>query len=693
MAFFNNTESENLSARITNKGRQKIAEGNFNIVYFQIGDSEFDYTFPQLNGTDRVGNPPQKVFYPLDRDAIVKYPYKLSESEITGTTFGNPIQSAETTILTNNMGAAGFVSEYSSTGATVGCDYVEIDITKISGTTTLILPTGVTFYGCEYITIAYHQLTGTDPDNPIISTSANSLVYRVVTGVTGASFNTLTLDRKMPDLSGFSGYATVMCNKCNPFFRGTNVPTPDCVIVTQDPEDRQDPWTMNIVWGKKPAGMDVPYVIDEELSGYTSNVFVSTKEYFGYNSILGQLTNTGTTIVNSLGDVIVVPPDEQHSLAIVHYAEVNNSLEPEKFFKYEDYIAHTDSDDITYFEVYIPYILYHRNTGTTIGARFFMDTVDYYVNSAAQDTKLDKIKYRYLKDENGFNVGKVFVNHKTIIFDDQEIVAALDYKSNRKYTLPIPRVSQIPTDLKCSTNTVGSATPLMAGNTGETMFISYLFVMTGNTGMTGMHCNYYSKVTGTSLNADVAINFSTTDFVFMTNNLSTYKTKYIANKFFVLAQMVNTGEQPLPDGWKIIDFTAEIPNHTVGTYINPVNMRGARFILTYDDYDNASKYDIEDYLGLFPDEPSTAPEFGDTQPFPGSIKFVRATDIHTMRFLINLPSSQFITTQNPTYVAGTSKWITEVALLNENKDVMVIAKTSKPVKRTGTQVIGVKIDL
>ena len=224
MAFFNNIESENISARITNKGRQKIAEGNFNIVYFQIGDSEFDYAFPQLNGTDRVGNPPQKVYYPLDRDAIVKYPYKLSESEITGTTFGNPIQSAEITILTNNMGAAGFVSEYYSSGATVGCDYVEIDITKISGTTTLIIPTGVSFYGCEYITIAYHQLTGTDPDNPNISSSANSLVYRVVTGVTGSSYNTLTLDRKTPDLSAFSGNATVMCNKCNPYFRGENNP-------------------------------------------------------------------------------------------------------------------------------------------------------------------------------------------------------------------------------------------------------------------------------------------------------------------------------------------------------------------------------------------------------------------------------------------------------------------------------------
>ena len=42
-----------------------------------------------------------------------------------------------------------------------------------------------------------------------------------------------------------------------------------------------------------------------------------------------------------------------------------------------------------------------------------------------------KLKYRYLLDERGYRVGRVYVNHKVIVFDDQEIVAVLDYKSNR----------------------------------------------------------------------------------------------------------------------------------------------------------------------------------------------------------------------------------------------------------------------
>jgi hypothetical protein len=81
-------------------------------------------------------------------------------------------------------------------------------------------------------------------------------------------------------------------------------------------------------------------------------------------------------------------------------------------------------------------------------------------------------------------------------------------------------------------------------------------------------------------------------------------------------------------------------------------------------YDSATLYDVEDYLGNFPDNPDvigpysgssylmTTPQFGDKQPFPGSIKLVRASDLAVMRFLVNLPSGTFESTQNPTYVSG-----------------------------------------
>ena len=50
MSFLQENNSGNLAARLTNKGRKKIAQGDFNISYFQIGDSEFDYGFSIFDG-------------------------------------------------------------------------------------------------------------------------------------------------------------------------------------------------------------------------------------------------------------------------------------------------------------------------------------------------------------------------------------------------------------------------------------------------------------------------------------------------------------------------------------------------------------------------------------------------------------------------------------------------------------------
>lgn len=680
MSYLYENNSENLAARITHKGRKKIAQGNFNISYFQIGDSEYDYSFSTFDG---ITNPGQKVLMPLDKDSQIKYPYKVSESTLTGTTFGIPQQSSLTDTITNEIGAAGYVSEYiafdsgTGVGTTVECDTDVVDISALNGTSELVVPDGTTFYNTEFITIYMSELGV----NNVITRSATTLVYRV-SGVTG---NTIYLDRNMPDLSSLAGInVTVIRNNCS--FPYTDV----CgeIVVTNG---QQDPWTLNTIWSRNPVGLDpTSNVIDEKVSGYTSNAYTSSKEYFGYNTSSGQSSNTGTTITNSFGENIIVSPEEQHSLSLLHYSKAGDILtNPWLTFKYEDYIDHT-TDGSDYFEIYIPFLYYERIDGG-IGARFLMNTTDYYINSSAIDTKINQMKFRYLMDELGNRVGKIFVNHKVIVFDDQEIVAALEYKSNRRYTLPIPRISLVPTDSKCG---VGGDMlyPLLTGTTGETIFVTYLFEYTGDTSLNGIACNYYTKITGTSTSGDVSIKFSDNDFKYLRNDFNFVTSGYCADKFSILVQKVDTGEQPTPTDWKIIDFTDQIPNHIVGDLISRDNMRSARFIITNQDYEDASVYVMSD-----PDllDTSTSPEFGDEQPFAGSIKITRATDIEVMRYLINLPSTDFMTTQNPTYdpIAAPPKRITEAALLDDNRDVLVIAKAASPIIRTGTQVLAVKIDI
>jgi hypothetical protein len=720
MSFLSKNNSEFLSARITQKGRNSIAKGNFVISYFQIGDSEFDYTNPFTGLTGLGGVQHQSVFSPFDKEGGVKYPYKIDSSD-TSTTYGIPIDMSVTDILRNVMGPAGFVSNYEEydsvecTGTTIQCTTQSIPLSGITGTTSIIVPTGSSFSDCEFITVVFNQFGGTDPNYPVITGQASSLIYQVIS----VSGNTITVDRNLPNFSGCSGNVQVICNSCENEYPIDAGISPYCSPNDIDPSQQLNSWTMNIVWDKKPTGFDVNG-LDENLTGFTSNKHVSTKQFLGYTTTSGQtwVNSTGGTITgvtayyNSFDEKIIVSPEEQRTIAIIHYSELGDLVnDPERFYKYDDYISTNnvegdalleDADentitDLEYFEVYIPFIQYHRNTGTTVGALFTMDTTDYYMKSSINPTQL--LLFRYLLDEQGYKVGKIYVNNKTIVFDDQELIAVLDYKSNRKYTLPAPKISLIPSDTSTGESFFTGST------TGQTIWVTYMFNYTGDTQLNGLPCNYYSKIEVFDGDeclknpSQLFVKFGEDSFPFMnnTNVCSGASSGFIANQFQILVQVTDTGELPIHDNWTRINYTSHISGHTVGQLIDPLDITNVSMKVTNAMYTSGTLYDIESYLGLVPNESDSLtepglPQFGDEQPFPGSIRLVRATDIERMTFMVNLPSSQFTTTQNPTYPSGADKRITEVALLNSNKEVMVIAKTAKPIKRIGTQVFGVRLD-
>jgi hypothetical protein len=138
-------------------------------------------------------------------------------------------------------------------------------------------------------------------------------------------------------------------------------------------------------------------------------------------------------------------------------------------------------------EIYIPFIYYHRNTGDTLGALFTMDETDYYIRPLSDTTgSRFVLKYRYLLDEKGYKVGKVFVNNKIVVFDDQELVALLDYRSNRRYTLPAPKLGLVQSD--------GVAEYTMLSTTGSTAWVTYMFEDTNNKIFNSFPCNYFNKI-------------------------------------------------------------------------------------------------------------------------------------------------------------------------------------------------------
>ena len=708
MSFLSKNNSEFLSARITQKGRNSIAKGNFVISYFQIGDSEFDYTDPFADFTGLSSVPFQVVFSPMDKEGGIKYPYKL-DSNTGSTIFGIPVEVSKTETLRNIMGPAGFVSAYIENGTIIECTTQSIPMSGISGTTRIVVPTGSSFNNTDYITLVFNSFIGVDPNYPMISGKSSSLIYKV-TGITG---NTLLLDRNTPKFTGCTGYAQVVCNSCEIEYPVDSL-NPSCRPNEIDPSQQLNPWTMEVVWGKNPIGFDVNG-LDENITGLTSNKHVSTKQYLGYTTSSGQtfvdsLSATishPTSYYNSFGEQIDVLPEEQRCIAIIHYSELGDlKNDPERFYKYDDYISTNNVDDesiledinqnnitdLDYFEVYIPFIQYHRNTSTTVGALFTMDTTDYYMKSKI--SAYQTLKFRYLLDEQGYKVGKIFVNNKIIVIDDQELVAILDYKSNRKYTLPSPKINLIPSDASPSDS-------FYSGSTDETIWVTYMFNYTGDTKLNGLPCNYYSKfetTTGSTyyqLPSNLYIKFGDYFSSMLSGTLCNATHGFIANQFQLLIQKTDNGEYPSSDAWKLLDMTPYIPGHVVGNLISASTITGVSFVVNFDMYENDTTiFDLEDYLGSIPNENETTnlPQFGDEQPFPGSIKLVRATGMERMNFMVNLPASQFLTTQNPTYTDGQDKKITEVALLNENKEVLVIAKTANPIKRSGTQVFSVKLD-
>lgn len=761
MSFLSKKNAEFLSARLTQKGRRSIAQGDFQIKFFQIGDSEFDYTEP-FNSLDGVQtNPHQSVLSSLDKDSQVKYPYLLDSLETT--TYGVPVMDSITETIRNGMGPAGFITdhiEYDSvncSGMTIECPSVRLPLSGLTGNTIVFTQTIeysncsgspqpynidqlYRFYESEFITILFdNELIS---EQQVVTGNSMSLIYKlvdvsVVTGQTSTpqcdvvitGQTTLTLDRNLPDLTSFNGWAQIVSNKCKIEHPLSGTTAEVCVSNQVDPREQHDPWTLNVVWKEKPIGSDVNG-LDESISGFTSSKHISTMQYLGYGSSGGQVSNTGTTYSNSFGEIITVSPEEQKCIAVIHYSELGHIFEdPDRFFKYDDYIGSSETEgvlvdenlvsDVDFFNVYIPFIYYENSTGSTIGAEFKMDVTDQFMDSTVAgtpgDIRTNYIKFRYLLDELGNKVGKVFVDKKVIVFDDQELVAMLDYRSNRRYTLPTPKVYHIPSDTPMSS-------AAFSGTTAQTYWITYMFEYSGDKQLNSLPCNNFTKVQVNVVNGECEITYPSniaikwggedihkeTDYLnevgsfqHMKTNFSDVTNGYVADKLWVLIQETTDEPDLLPDPsqWFKIDITSRIPNHN-GGLIDPSKLRDHSFIITGSDIANALLFDLEDYLENAPNDleylgdgtnPSSEPQFGDEQPFPGHVKLVRCTDIEEMRFLVNLPHSQWSNTQNPSYVSGT-KYVTEVALLNQNKEILVTAKTSTPVKRVGTQVFSVKID-
>jgi len=735
MSYIIKSTSGLINTRLTDVGRRRLSQGNFNISYFQIGDSEVSYTavpgfnlvnnnilMPSFNAQNDTGTPESNK-------ENVKYPFYLNGGN--GNTYGIPYMNSAVESVYNSAGSKGFFSASTGTNGwdiqvtsayTITSNYV-LDMSTCTGQTTV----RVTLNFCstttgtpqinDYVVINFSA--GTPSCGKIETTPF--LTYKIQNVIqVGPSWD-LTLDRSVPNYSGLGLSTNSRFAKVYVYPSGmtqlydTITPLPFWQTDTLNFESPCDVinrentliWNMNIPWTESPAGLFNN--VYKDFTKYGSEGYVGTKELLGYNESSGQ-TDTGEVYYyNSFDEKIVVSPEEQKTIAIIHYTNQDiDNVYGEKFaaVPFDPQNPTTSTGLATHFKLSLPTLMWHKTTGTTIGADFYIDPpsvnnlcVPYYIESSVNiDMNDPGIRYFYLYDNNidsngNLNrVGKVFPDQQMVVIDDEEIVASMSYKSNRNWTLPAPKISLVTPNL-CNPNNQSQQGIMTSSN--EKMWVTYVF-KNPSAFTNSLHCNYYSVISGpdtgcTTTSQNVAVRFGD-EFKFLNSNISQF-TGFSANKLLVLCQFRTDNLRPNPTQWREIPFDSVLSSTTINGLLTASGLTNSVFEITPSLYNSASIYNLSNYIsGLPTNGQNDILNFGDEYFFYGNIETDIEATIYEMKYNIILNNNQFTNTSNPTWASGTTSYITEIGLYNQQKELMIISKLQSPEIRQGIQQFVVKLD-
>ena len=589
MGYILKNTSGLINTRLTDTGRLKISQGNFNISYFQIGDSEVSYnalpqaTYNQFNNfvLEPSFNAQNSAGVPQSNKENIKYPYYVDGS--AGNTYGIPFMASIVEPVYNRAVPRGFF-----TGTTVGevfkwsaktnsthvvnSNYV-VDMNTLVGTNTI----NVIYNSCndspiraiqkgDIITIyfdgegltdcACFTGTTTTTSTSTTTTTTNPCVTPVpttTTTTTTCSFvnpccppppvdciinvsscysiltykvvdvcnDLITLDRNTPDFSIFNSacYARVLVyppiiteiyDSVTPSNHwSNNVINYESVCYTDEFDVKI--WNMNIPWSETPAGID-PNVY-KDYTQFGSINYLGSKEYFGYASSSGQTDTSSVYYYNSFDEKVTVTPEEQKAIAIVHYTNQTVDLFYGEKFALEpfDESIEDTTGQARNFRVDLPWLMWHKNPNCCNGQTFYVDPpgfedlnlfrVHHLESTKNTDMNTPGIRYYHLWDTNpntdGFpsRVGKVFPDSKIIIFDDEEIIAAMSYKSNRNWTLPAPKISLVTPNICGDDN--NSTDGILTGS-NQSLYVTYRLSSSFDF-TNSLHCNYYSYIQGPNL--------------------------------------------------------------------------------------------------------------------------------------------------------------------------------------------------
>jgi hypothetical protein len=121
-------------------------------------------------------------------------------------------------------------------------------------------------------------------------------------------------------------------------------------------------------------------------------------------------------------------------------------------------------------------------------------------------------------------------------------------------------------------------------------------------------------------------------------------------------------------------------------------LTGNTFVICPTDYQNASFYDLNEYIDIPMNGETTKMNFGDEYFFYGNVSTDIQATIYEMKYAVNLQEEQFVNSSNPTSIPNSTFYITEIGLYNSNKDLMILSKLQYPILRQGIQQFLIKYD-
>lgn len=307
------------------------------------------------------------------------------------------------------------------------------------------------------------------------------------------------------------------------------------------------------------------------------------------------------------------------------------------------------------------------------------------------------LKFRYLRDgvtSTSNVVGKVFYDKKLILLDDQELVAVLQHTSNRNWTYP-----------PCKANLIFQNYYSPWTKSGTSYYITYRVREAGGFGsydrwglfssLFPLHCRYITRVDDFSGNSAIQIEIPAQPWATGGTNcisgdpLNAFGRLWVADRLdLIIGTGTTSSTAPDPNSWRIMSGGSD------GVWTNKFS--GTSFILSLEGTDWCYYSGAPYSLGFSGSSTSgtSALTIGEEWLSWSYLSGQVATDIYKMSAVCIGKPNEFNATQNETWQGGSnSTYINEVGLYNENNDLLMVGKLSKPIEKNSQKFVTVKLEL